>query len=69
MRRDAVVVGAGTMGAGIALLAAVHGLDVRLVARTRQSLDAALARIRGAVGFLASEGSWRRRRPSRRSGA
>jgi len=56
MRRAAVVVGAGTMGAGIALLAAVHGLDVRLVARTRQSLDAALARIRGAVGFLASEG-------------
>ena len=50
------MVGAGTMGAGIALLAAVHGLDVRLVARTRQSLDAALARIRNAVAFLASEG-------------
>lgn len=50
------MVGAGTMGAGIALLAAMHGLDVRLVARTRQSLDAALARIRNAVAFLASEG-------------
>lgn len=56
MRGQAVVVGAGTMGAGIALLAAVHGLDVRLVARTRRSLDAALERIRGAAGFLAAEG-------------
>jgi len=56
MRREAAVVGAGTMGAGIALLAARHGLDVRLVARSRPSLDGALARIRGALDFLAAEG-------------
>lgn len=57
MRREAVVVGAGTMGAGIALLAAAHGLDVRLVARSRRSLAAALARLRNALGFLATEGA------------
>jgi 3-hydroxybutyryl-CoA dehydrogenase len=56
MRREAAVVGAGTMGAGIALLAARHGLGVRLVARSRPSLDGALARIRDTLDFLTAEG-------------
>lgn len=56
MRRAAVVVGAGTMGAGIAVLLAGRGLDVTLVARSAGALERARARIGAAVAFLAEEG-------------
>ena len=56
MRRQAVVVGAGTMGAGIALLAAAHGLEVCLVARSRESLERGRGRMGAALAFLAGEG-------------
>jgi 3-hydroxybutyryl-CoA dehydrogenase len=56
MRHDAVVVGAGTMGAGIALLLAARGMRVRLAARSAASLERAEARLRTAVAFLAEEG-------------
>ncbi len=56
MRRAAVVVGAGTMGAGIALLLARHGVAVRLVARGGASVERAMARIERALAFLAEEG-------------
>jgi 3-hydroxybutyryl-CoA dehydrogenase len=56
MRHDAVVIGAGTMGAGIALLLAARGMAVRLVSRSPGSLERAHARVRAAVDFLAAEG-------------
>jgi 3-hydroxybutyryl-CoA dehydrogenase len=56
MRRDAVVVGAGTMGTGIALLLAARGMRVRLASRSPASLEGAQTRLRAATGFLASEG-------------
>lgn len=56
MRHQAVVVGAGTMGAGIALLAAARGLDVCLVARTRESLERGRGRVGTALAFLGGEG-------------
>src|SRR6266545_2819606 len=56
MRRHAVVVGAGTMGAGIALLLAARGLTVRLASRSPESVARAEARLRAATGFLAAEG-------------
>jgi 3-hydroxybutyryl-CoA dehydrogenase len=42
---SATVIGAGTMGTGIALVLARNGIDVRLTARTIASLDRARARI------------------------
>ncbi len=56
MRRGAVVVGAGTMGAGIALLLAARGMTVRLASRSAASLERAESRLRAAVAFLAGEG-------------
>lgn len=44
--RQVVVVGAGTMGHGIAQVAAMAGADVVLVDRTRELVDAGLDRIR-----------------------
>jgi 3-hydroxybutyryl-CoA dehydrogenase len=51
-----VIVGTGTMGAGIALLLAARGLRVQLAARSAASLDRAQARVRAAAAFLAGEG-------------
>ena len=55
-RRRAVIVGAGTMGAGIALLLAARGLRVRLTSRSTASLERAQERVRAAAAFLAAEG-------------
>jgi 3-hydroxybutyryl-CoA dehydrogenase len=43
--REVAVIGAGTMGAGIARIFAEGGSSVRLVARRRKTLDAARARL------------------------
>ncbi|MBI1737423.1 MAG: hypothetical protein HYR51_19805 [Candidatus Rokubacteria bacterium] len=56
MRHEAVVVGAGTMGAGIAVLLGTRGMRVRLAARSAASLERARARVGTAVAFLAAEG-------------
>jgi 3-hydroxybutyryl-CoA dehydrogenase len=56
MRRRAVVVGAGTMGAGLALLLARHGHTVTLVERSAATLERGLARAAGGLDFLAREG-------------
>jgi 3-hydroxybutyryl-CoA dehydrogenase len=55
MRHLAVVVGAGTMGAGIALLLAHKGLAVSLTGRRSSRLEHAMERIKGSLAFLASE--------------
>lgn len=56
MTLEVTVVGAGTMGAGIALLAAHHGHAVQLVGRRQAALDRACDRIAGTLSFLAAEG-------------
>lgn len=43
------VIGAGMMGAGIALAAASKGIDVRLMDRDRTTVEAALARLAGVL--------------------
>jgi 3-hydroxyacyl-CoA dehydrogenase len=55
MRHAAVVVGAGTMGAGIALLLAHKGLAVSLTGRRPSALERATARLKDTPAFLASE--------------
>ena len=50
-----MVVGAGTMGAGIAVLLGTRGMRVSLAARSAASLERAQARVRAAVTFLAAE--------------
>jgi 3-hydroxybutyryl-CoA dehydrogenase len=45
------------MGAGIALLLARHGLDVRLLGRSAASVDRALGRVRAGLKFLGREGA------------
>jgi len=50
------VVGAGTMGVGIALLAAHHGCTVHVLGRSAAALDGARRRIGGTLAFLATEG-------------
>jgi 3-hydroxybutyryl-CoA dehydrogenase len=55
MRHVAVVVGAGTMGAGIALLLAHKGLTVSLTGRRSSGLEHAMERIKGTLAFLASQ--------------
>ncbi len=52
----AAVLGAGTMGAQIALSLALGGADVTLWARRAASLDDALQRIADAFDFLAAQG-------------
>ena len=49
--REVAVVGAGTMGAGIARIFADGGASVRLTARRQESLDAALERAGEAVAM------------------
>ena len=55
-RRAVVVVGAGTMGAGIALLAARHGANTTLVGRREATLALARKRIERGLEFLVREG-------------
>ena len=50
------VIGAGTMGAGIAQLAAVHGHPVRLLDTTEGAAAAAVARIAKALAALVDKG-------------
>jgi 3-hydroxybutyryl-CoA dehydrogenase len=50
------VIGAGTMGAGIAQLAAVHGHPVQLLDTTEGAAAAAIARISKALGTLVEKG-------------
>ena len=50
------VIGAGTMGAGIAQLAAVHGHPVQLLDTTEGAAAAAIARIAKALGALIEKG-------------
>lgn len=54
--RRVLVVGAGTMGGQIALQCAMHGLDVALYDLSADALAAGMARVRGYVSHLASQG-------------
>ena len=56
-----VVVGAGTMGHGIAMEFALAGYQVRLHSRTEASLDRALRSIRDSLDLLVSLGAVTRR--------
>jgi 3-hydroxybutyryl-CoA dehydrogenase len=51
-----VVLGAGTMGAGVALAFALAGSDVALVSRRKQTIDAAAHRIDATLALLARHG-------------
>jgi 3-hydroxybutyryl-CoA dehydrogenase len=44
------VIGNGLIGHGVAQVFATAGHDVRLIGRSRDSLDRALTRIRGSLG-------------------
>ena len=52
------VVGAGTMGAGIAQIAALGGYETRLHDPLPTALDAGIERLRGALAKGASKGMW-----------
>jgi 3-hydroxybutyryl-CoA dehydrogenase len=52
------VVGAGTMGAGIAQIAALGGYETRLHDPIPAALDAGIERLRGALAKGASKGRW-----------
>ena len=52
------VVGAGTMGAGIAQIAALGGFETRLHDPIPAALDAGMKRLRGALAKGASKGMW-----------
>ena len=52
------VVGAGTMGAGIAQIAALGGYETRLHDPIPAALDAGMERLRGALAKGASKGMW-----------
>jgi 3-hydroxybutyryl-CoA dehydrogenase len=54
--RKILVVGAGTMGHGIAQLFAQEGYDVSLFSRSEQTLDRAKALIKSSLDTLAQEG-------------
>jgi len=51
-----VCIGAGTMGAGIALAFAIGGSAATMVARRQSTLDAAWRRIEASVGLLTAAG-------------
>lgn len=57
---DVSVIGAGSMGHGLAVQCTLTGQDVTLVDHRRRNLDSARDRIRGAVSFLAEEGATER---------
>jgi 3-hydroxybutyryl-CoA dehydrogenase len=52
------VVGAGTMGAGIAQIAALAGYETRLHDPVPAALDAGMERLRGALAKGAAKGMW-----------
>ncbi|HEX9707245.1 MAG TPA: 3-hydroxyacyl-CoA dehydrogenase NAD-binding domain-containing protein [Steroidobacteraceae bacterium] len=52
----AAVLGAGTMGAGIAVSLATGGIAVTLIDAKKEALDAGLARVQAAVGAAARKG-------------
>jgi 3-hydroxybutyryl-CoA dehydrogenase len=52
------VVGAGTMGSGIAQIAALGGYETRLHDPVPAALDAGIERLRGALAKGASKGMW-----------
>jgi len=52
----AAVLGAGTMGAGIAVSLATGGIAVTLVDAKKEALDAGLARVQAAIGAAARKG-------------
>jgi len=54
--RQAGVLGAGTMGAGIALALATAGVGVTLVDARPEALEAGLERVRSAIGSAARKG-------------
>jgi 3-hydroxyacyl-CoA dehydrogenase len=56
MSPDTVIVGAGTMGYGLAVQFARNGADVTLVDHRQSNLDAARDRVDEAVAFLDDEG-------------
>jgi len=53
----AAVVGAGTMGGGIAMCFANAGIPVTLIETTQEQLDRGLARVRDTYGFSVKRGS------------
>ena len=54
--RSVCVVGAGTMGSGIAAACAMHGLQLALVDREQGALESGMARLRSAVESAAKRG-------------
>jgi len=56
MSPDTVVIGAGTMGYGLAVQFARHGADVTVVDHRQSNVDAARERIDEALAFLDREG-------------
>jgi 3-hydroxyacyl-CoA dehydrogenase len=60
------VVGAGTMGGGIAMSFADHGFDVRITDATEEALDRGMARIRGNYETSVKRGSLARDEMDRR---
>lgn len=56
MMKKTAILGAGTMGTGIAGCYAIHGEEVSLYSRTRQTLDRAMQTIAGFLDFFAGEG-------------
>lgn len=55
--RQAAVIGAGTMGGGIAMCFANAGIPVTVIETTREQLDKGYARIRDTYGFSVKRGS------------
>lgn len=55
-RNKIAILGAGTMGAGIATVYAAGGYEVSLYSRTQKTLDRAAKVIAGSLAFLAEEG-------------
>ncbi len=50
------IIGTGTMGAGIAQVAARHGFTVMLLDQDRETVDSAMERIRGHINRMAEKG-------------
>ncbi|HKV74038.1 MAG TPA: 3-hydroxybutyryl-CoA dehydrogenase [Gemmatimonadales bacterium] len=55
--KKVVVVGAGTMGNGIAQVFAMHGTTVRMVDHSAQALEGGLAAIKSSLGRLVKKGA------------
>ncbi|HEX2827021.1 MAG TPA: 3-hydroxyacyl-CoA dehydrogenase NAD-binding domain-containing protein [Burkholderiales bacterium] len=55
--KSAAIVGAGTMGGGIAMSFADHGIPVKVLEVTREALDKGLERVRNNYGVSVKRGS------------